>query len=196
MDLRAQLLEERLRLYVLLRGGYTFPLAGAVWWAAAAVLGYYVPLKTWALLVFIGSGLIFPLALLFSRLLRVDLMGQKSAADSVLGPAFIGMLLFWPMAFAAYWTAPGPTPLILAIGMSMHWPVIGWTYGRPALYSAHAIVRALAAFTIWIAFPDQRTTWLPASVAIVYLLTVVAILADTRRLAAVEGLRAPAGSER
>ena len=44
--------------------------------------------------------------------------------------------------------------------------------------------RTLAAFAIWLVFPDQRTTWLPASVSIVYLLTVVAILADSKRLAA------------
>jgi len=183
MDLRTALREDRLRLYVRLRGGYTFPLAGAIWWAAAAVLGAYVPIKTWALLVFIGSGLIFPLAIVLSKILRVDFMNQKSAIDDAIAPAFIGMLLFWPMAFAAFWTAVELTPLIVAIGMAMHWPVIGWTYGRTALYSAHAIVRALAAFSLWLLFPDQRTIWVPASVSVVYIATVIAILIDCRRVA-------------
>ena len=187
MDLKAALLRDRLALYVRLRGGYTFPLAGAIWWAAMAGLGYFVPIKSWALMAFIASGLIFPIAVVLSRLLGVNFMGEKSAVDDAIGPAFIGMLLFWPMAFAAYWTAIALTPLILAIGMAMHWPIIGWTYGRPGLYSAHAIVRALAAFAIWLLFPDQRTTWLPASVSIVYLLTVVAILLDSKRLAATIG---------
>jgi hypothetical protein len=101
-----------------------------------------------------------------------------------MGPAFIGMLLFWPMAFAAYWYAVELTPLIVAIGMAMHWPIIGWTYGRTALYSAHAIVRAVAAFALWLAFPDQRHIWVPASVSVVYVATVIAILVDTRRVAA------------
>jgi hypothetical protein len=143
-----------------------------------------VPIESWALLAFIASGLIFPIALVLSRLLGVNFMREKSAVDDAIAPAFIGMLLFWPMAFSAYWTAIELTPLILAIGMAMHWPIIGWTYGRPGLYSAHAIVRTLAAFAIWNLFPDQRTTWLPASVSIVYLLTVVAILADSKRLSA------------
>jgi hypothetical protein len=184
MDLKAALLRDRLTLYVKLRGGYTFPLAGAIWWAAMAVVGSFYPVKPWAMLAFIGSGLIFPIALLLSKLLGVNFMGEKSAVDDAIAPAFIGMLLFWPMAFAAYWTAVELTPLILAIGMAMHWPIIGWTYGRPALYSAHAIVRALAAFALWLIFPDQRTIWVPASVAVVYLGTVAAILADTRRVAA------------
>ncbi len=183
MDLKSALLQERLKLYVTLRGGFTFPLAGAIWWGAAAIVGAYVPLKTWALLAFIGSGLIFPIAVVLSKVFRVDFMNQKSAIDDAIGPAFIGMLLFWPMAFAAYWSAIELTPLILAIGMAMHWPIIGWTYGRPALYSAHAIVRALAAFALWILFPEDRHIWIPASVSVVYAATVVAILVDCRRVA-------------
>jgi hypothetical protein len=188
MNLQAALRQERLGLYVRLRGGFTFPLAGAIWWAAAAVLGAYVPIKTWALFAFIGSGLIFPLAVVLSRLLHVDFMNQKSAVDDAIAPAFIGMLLFWPMAFAAFWTAVELTPLILAIGMAMHWPIIGWTYGRAALYSTHAIVRALAAFSLWLLIPDERTIWVPASVSVVYVATVVAILIDTRRVATRPGV--------
>jgi hypothetical protein len=183
MDLQAALRQERLGLYVRLRGGYTFPLAGAIWWAGIAVLGAFVPIKIWALWAFVASGLIFPIAVVLSRLLHVDFMNQKSAIDDAIAPAFIGMLLFWPMAFAAYWTAIEMTPLILAIGMAMHWPIIGWTYGRTAIYATHAIVRTLAAFAIWILFPDHRTTWVPASVAVVYVATVMAILADSRRVA-------------
>jgi hypothetical protein len=136
-----------------------------------------------ATVAFIGSGLIFPLAILLSRLLGVNFMSDKSPVDTALGPAFVGMLLFWPMAFAAFWTEPPMAPLIVAIGMSMHWPVIGWMYGRSALYSAHAIVRAIAVMAIWIMYPDERTTWLPASVAVVYLLTVLAILIDVPLIA-------------
>ena len=67
------------------------------------------------------------------------------------------------MAFAAYWNAPALAPLILAIGMSAHGPVVGWSYGRPALFSADAIVRTLAVFAIWVVFPAARKTWLPAA---------------------------------
>jgi hypothetical protein len=82
------------------------------------------------------------------------------------------------MAFAAYWSEVSLTPLILAIGLAMHWPVIGWFYGRSALYSAHAIARGVSALALWVLFPEHRTTWLPASVALIYTLTIVAILID------------------
>jgi hypothetical protein len=178
MDLKQQLLAQRLKLYVDLRGGFSFPVAGAIWWSAMAGLGYFAPLKTWALCAFIASGFIFPLAILVSRLARVDFLNAKSAVDTVMGPAFVGMLLFWPIAFAAYWSEVSLTPLILAIGLAMHWPVIGWSYGRSALYSAHAIARGVSALALWVLFPEHRTTWLPASVALIYALTIVAILID------------------
>jgi hypothetical protein len=184
MDLKAQVLEERRALYVKLRGGYTFPLAGALWWAGAAALGYYFPLEQWTLYIFMGSGLIFPLAMLLSRLFNVNFMGEKSAVDTVMGAALVGMLLFWPMAFAAYGRAPEMAPLIVAIGMSLHWPVVGWSYGRTALYAAHAIVRAIAVLAIWTFYPEQITTWLPASVAVVYAITVLAILIDVQLVGA------------
>lgn len=184
MDLKSALLRERLGLYLRLRGGMSFPIAGAIWWGAFAVVGLYLPTKQWALWAFIASGLIFPLAIVVSRLMRIDFMNAKSSVDDVLLPAFIGMLMFWPMAFAAFWTAVELTPLILAIGMAMHWPVIGWTYGRTGLYSAHAVARAVSAFALWLLFPDARTVWIPASVSVVYLLTVAAIVFDLRRVRA------------
>jgi len=67
-------------------------------------------------------------------------------------------------------------PLILGIGMSIHWPVIGWTYGRTAIYTAHAVVRAIACIVLWNWFPSTRFTVLPFAVSATYLATIAAIL--------------------
>jgi hypothetical protein len=189
MDDKTRFLDLRLRAYVEVKGGFTFPLAGAIWWGAVAAMGYVVTaLQDWLLLAFVASGLIFPLALLLSKLFRLKVLsGGTTPVDTVIGPAFIGMLLFWPAAFAAYYTAPELAPLILAVGMAGHWPVIGWSYGRSALFSAHALVRAVACTIVWALFPEHRTTWLPGVVSLVYAATVVAMLVDLgfvrRRLA-------------
>ena len=121
-------------------------------------------------------------------------MKDKTATGDVLGPAFTSMLLFYPIAFSAFWAAPELVPLIVAIGMSQHWPIIGWGYGKPGLYGAHAVVRAIGAFVIWNWLPDGRFTWLPFWVAVVYLVTVAAIIIEARREAATYGLNAPPGT--
>ena len=179
--LRAELRAERNAAYARLRGGYPIPLAGAVWWAGLGAAGYALPPGQWIFAAFVSSGLIFPLALLFARLFRVDFMRDRSAVGDVILPAFISMLIFWPIAISAWWSHAPLVPLVLGIGMAIHWPVIGWTYDRTALFSAHAVARAVVCFAVWNWLPDHRFTLLPLAVSAIYLATVVAILADTRR---------------
>lgn len=184
MTLKEQVLADRRASYVRLRGGFPIPLAGTVYWAALGVLGHFLPLGTWATYAFFGTGAIFPLALLFAAIFKNDFMKDKTSVDTLLVPAFISMLLFWPMVVGAMQVAPELVSLILAIGLSIHWPAIGWMYGRPALYSAHSIIRALAVTAIWLFLPDERLTLLPFSVALIYFLTVIAIYVDSGRMKA------------
>ncbi|GER07397.1 hypothetical protein JCM17843_17070 [Kordiimonadales bacterium JCM 17843] len=72
-----------------------------------------------------GSGAIFPLALLYAALFKNNFLKDRTAVSSVLLPTFISMLLFWPMAIAALWEGLTIFPLFLAIGLSLHFPVIG-----------------------------------------------------------------------
>ncbi len=175
--LKQALFADREAAFFRLRGGFPIPLAGATWWAILGTMGYFVHASNvWILLAFITSGAIFPLALLYARIFRVDFMHDKSAALDVLFPAFVSMLLFWPIAISAFWTYPQLVPLVLAIGMSIHWPVIGWMYGRTAIYTAHSVVRAIVCFVLWNWWPSSRFTVLPLAVSAIYLSTVAAIL--------------------
>jgi len=179
MTLAEQLQQERLASYVRLRGGYSIPIAGAAYWLALGLLGSKVEPQTWSLIAFIFSGTIFPVAIVLSKLLRNDFLKDRTAVSGVLLPAFLSMFLFWPMALAAYWNFNQLTPLILAIGMSIHWPVIGWSYGRATPYIAHAVARAAIVFGIWQFMPDARFTLLPLSVAAIYVVTVIVIYIDS-----------------
>jgi hypothetical protein len=180
--LRSALKKDQIEAYIRLRGGFPLPLAGAVYWCALGIAGYYLALGPWLQFALFGSGAIFPIGLLIAKITKNNFMKDKQASGNVILPALIGMLLFWPMLIAAMKTNPQLAILILAIGMSIHWPVIGWSYGRTALFSAHSIVRAFVVLGIWVYMPEARTTLLPFSVTIIYLVTVLAILVDTSKL--------------
>lgn len=179
-ELKVAVRADRLASYVRLKGGFPIPLAGAIYWAFLALVGWRSGLETWVLSSMWSSGLLFPLALLLAKLFGNGFMRDRTSVGDVLLPTFVAMLLFWPMLISAVWTAPQLASLILAIGMSLHWPVIGWSYGRTALYTTHAVVRAIVIFVIWNWFPQERLTLLPLSVSFVYFATVVAILIDVR----------------
>lgn len=184
MELQAQILADRQASYARLRGGFPVPMAGIVYWLAVAGLALYFPPAAQLNLAFFASGLIFPLALLLAAIFRNNFMKDRTATGSVLVPAFISMLLFWPMLIITAQSAnPDAVLVILAIGMSVHWPVIGWSYGRTALYTGHSIVRAIAVVAVWAFLPSQRFFAIPLAVAIVYALTVIAIVVDAGQLA-------------
>ena len=110
VELKKLLYADREAAFFRLRGGYPIPLAGATWWAMLGTMGYFVhnP-NAWIILTFYSSGLLFPLALLYARIFKIDFMHDKSAALDVLVPTFVSMLLFWPVAIAAFWSYP-PLP--------------------------------------------------------------------------------------
>lgn len=183
-ELDARLKHARLAAYAEARAGWPVPLAGATYWAVLAWLGTFVSEASWSFSAAILSGAIFPVAIAYAALFRNPFMKVSGPDQGVIFMAMGGMLLFWPIAVAAMWNFNALTPLILAIGMSSHWPVFGWSYGRPVPFLGHVFVRAAAAFTIWQYLPDSRFTLLPAAISGVYLTTVIALYADSGRVAA------------
>lgn len=182
-DLKAAHLEARLASYTRLRGGFPIPMAGTLYWLAVAALSQFFEPSEQLFYSFVASGMIFPVALLFAAIFRNNFMKDKGAATSVLLPAFISMLLFWPMVIVAVTENSANTALvILAIGLSLHWPVIGWSYGRTALFSAHSVIRAILVLALYFAFPEQRFLFIPLAVAFVYAMTVIALLIDSRNV--------------
>ncbi|NRA29571.1 MAG: hypothetical protein HRU11_04850 [Parvularculaceae bacterium] len=180
MDLQKALQHERLSSYARLGGGWPVPLAGGLWWVGLAYASTVFGLRDWLLVAFVTTGAIFPVALLIAKLAGNPFIKDRTALTSLLVPAFVGMLLFWPGAITAYYEAPELAVMLLAIGMSVHWPVIGWSYGRAPIFLAHCLVRAVAVTAIWWAAPDVRVLGISLVVAAIYFVTVAVLMIDSR----------------
>jgi hypothetical protein len=180
-DLETALRAAREASYVRLRGGFPVLLAGATYWAGLAAVGFLLEPRFWFPAALFGSGAIFPLAVMYGAIFGNNFLKDRSPVTSVLLPAFIAMLLFWPMAIGALWTAKELFPLILAVGLSLHFPVIGWSYNRTWLYMNHALIRAVAVFMVWWFLPEGRYTLLPLVVVAAYLITAVIVVVDSGR---------------
>ncbi|MEQ8404460.1 MAG: hypothetical protein RKE49_05130 [Oceanicaulis sp.] len=175
------------RRYARLAGyGVSLPMAGAVYWAALAGLGLVLGPENWGFAAAAMSGLIFPLGLGLQGVMRSPFMKAKSPLSRPVVWSVLAINLLWPAHIAIILTAPEIAPLSLAIGMALHWPVIGWVYGSN-FGIAHALVRTALVSAVWFALPDARFTVLPAAVALIYAATVIWIV----RVRAVGTARAP-----
>ena len=152
-------------------GGISMPVAGAIYWAALGTAGYFLTPSQWVLAAFFGSGTIFPLALLLAKPLRSDLMIRNHPLNSLAPRAVLAINLLWPVYFAMFATAPALVPLSLAIGMGLHWPIIGWLYNSRACME-HAVARVTVVSLLWFGYPQGRYTVLPFAVAAIYLVTI------------------------
>jgi len=181
MNFVEQLSQEKRNYLVGSNGGISLPIAGAVYWLLLSIAGLYLSTKAWGFWAFCTSGLIFPLGLLLSKFVKSDLT-YKSSLTNLFLPALLSMMLMFPSAIAAFSIAPELVPLILAIGMSVHWPVITWAYGIVKVGIGHALIRTILVTGIWYLFPEYRLTLLPLTVSLVYIGTVPFFLKEVSKV--------------
>jgi len=172
-------LKERRTYFIRANGGLSLPFAGFLYWTALGLAGFALAPTLWARIALFSSGLIFPLGLAFAKLFKSDLLIKDSPLSSLFFPALMAMFLSLPLTMVAGLTEISLLPLGLSIGMSLHWPVIGWIYHNKTCL-VHAIVRTIGCIALWYALPQGRFTLLPLFVALVYLLSVFALRLEVK----------------
>ncbi|MBO0935862.1 hypothetical protein J2I47_04815 [Fibrella sp. HMF5335] len=179
MNFAEQLDQERRRLLVSSNGGIALPAAGAIYWLGLGAAGAWLSPGQWMLVAFITSGLIFPLGLALQKPLRSNILIQSPLAG-LIGLALVSMMLSWPVTIAASGANRALAPLALAVGMSLHWPVIGWLFGSRVCL-VHAISRAVLTTGLWYVFPHNRFTLIPLAVSALYGLTIWGLTREVTR---------------
>lgn len=180
MDFKELLLKERKEFFLKANGGISLPAAGVIYWLVIGIAGYFLPKETWTYVAFFASGTIFPLGMLLSKPLKANLMAD-SPLSGVAMPAMLAMFMSWPITIAVVYIDFELVPLTLAIGMALHWPVIGWMYNSKSCFM-HAFARVVLVSAVWFVFPDVRFTLLPILVSVIYLVTIFGIKYEIRKL--------------
>jgi hypothetical protein len=167
-----QLSELRFDLALRSRWNLGFFWAGLVFWFYAAVVGWLYPLQTARLLWLIGTSFIFPVAILVSRLMRVDPFSKANPLGQLVGYTHMSVILMTlPLVVIAYLRYPEFMILVLAISTSLSYYVMSWAFGS-SLFWLHAALRTAAVTLAWLAFPVAQSWLVPAIVAVAYGVTV------------------------
>ncbi len=170
---------ERARLFRVARSGVSLPAAGAVYWLALGVAGLFLPPREWSLAAFFTSGLIFPLGIALQKPFRARLF-EPSPLSPLFGFAMIPIALSFAVTIPAFYTEVSLVPLALSVGMTVHWPVVGWIYAKPG-FVVHAVIRTAAVCALWFLMPDARFVAIPFMVGLIYLGTVAWLLSSLRK---------------
>lgn len=172
-----QLHLERARFAISANGVVCAPAAGGIYWSALAILAPFVETQLWCFLAFVGSGLIFPLALALQKPLRSNMMIKGNPLGGPGAYAFANMALCWAITIPAFHVDPQLVPLALGIGMSLHLVGTAWSMNLKS-YLLHPLIRAAIVVALWYAFPVQRFFYIPIAIAAIYFLTIPTVLRE------------------
>lgn len=174
-DFSQQLLLERKRFAIQTNGVICAPAAGGLYWTALALLNGRVDTQLWCLFAFLGSGLIFPLALLLQKPLRANMMVKDNPLGGPGNFAYANMALCWALTIPAFHTDPQLVPLVLGIAMSLHLVGTAWAMNLKS-YLIHPLLRAAVVVALWYTLPEQRFLAIPIAISLIYFLTIPAVL--------------------
>lgn len=178
MNLQEEIKREKARCLVEANGGISLPASGMIYWLALGIAGFFLNKAMWTYGAMYTSGLILPLGFLLSKPLKANLK-VKSPLSSIIFPAFVGMGLSFSVTIAVIYANINLVPLAFSVGMTLHWPAIGWMYGSRVCL-IHAIARTAAVTFCYFAFPEYNFTLIPFVVALAYFVTIFGLKMEVK----------------
>lgn len=172
-----------LRLDAARRGKWNigFFAAGAVFWLSATVIGVTVELSQARVFWIVGTFLILPVAVIFSRLFGADPFTKGNTLGELIGYTHMSVIaMTFPIVLASAIFLPEALLLVMAIAYCLDFYVMSWAFGT-RLFGVHAAVRVVTVSIVWFAVPQWRVSVLPALVSALYLATMFMIPVFRRR---------------
>jgi hypothetical protein len=155
----------------------SMPVAGLIFWAAAALVGSQVPPATFAMVVLIGTGMVFPLGYLIDRLRGRNFMaaGRANPLTIMFMRSITMVALMFPLVIVAAREAGDPVLVVLgaAILSGIVWIPYGWAADDP-VGLRHAIARSVLCYAAYLLAPAPiRGSAICAVVVLSYLYSLI-----------------------
>lgn len=171
--------EARADLARLTRMGIGMPLAGLLYWVAVSIFVQILPLKTAVIYSFFATGAVFPVGLMFTRLLGADLINKGHELNGLGGIFNAAQAFFWPVLILVYLKAPEWTLFTMVVLFCSHFLGYGWLY-RSRAYTFLAIAGPVIAVIMAFAIGEATHVALPPVIAGVYAISAAMLVVETR----------------
>lgn len=148
---RRSLSELKIDIALRAKKGVGFIWAGGVYWVLMTGAGSFFSPQTAALILLLGMGIVFPLAVLFSNLIDASVITSDQPLSSLGGQIAALNGLFLPVMIVVYVHIPEWTPFTMAVLGGAHFLPYGWLYdstGYVVLALGVALGSTLVAFAL------------------------------------------------
>lgn len=155
----------------------TMPITGTIVWIGIGIAGALLPTHQAVLATYIGTGMIFYLALGVAKLLGEDLLGRQRKGnffDRIFLCSMAMALLVFGVAIPFGMADHSAVPLGVGVLSGLMWLPFSALIGHWVGYF-HAIARTLLLVAAWYLFPGQRFVVLPAVIVAVYFVSIWAL---------------------
>jgi len=152
--------------------GIPFLIAGSIYWFVMGILHFFIKdTQTLALIYLIGSGSIFPAAMLISKLIGANLVSKNplGTLSGIIGGVQGFYILIW---IVIYIELPNLLPLTIGILVGSHFLPYAWIYNSKA-YQIFTMLTVLISFILGYVFKALAFTILPFALALIYLTTII-----------------------
>jgi hypothetical protein len=133
--------------------GITFIMAATVYWSAVGLAGLKLPPSSAFIASIWGTGILFPLSILFAKALRIDIF-YKNALTPLGVWANVFQLFFFPILFIAARANIFYPPVFMGVLAGAHFVFYHWLYRSP-VYLVMAFVVSSSSYALGFMFPDQ-----------------------------------------
>ena len=161
--------------------GIGMPMAGMLYWLAMAVFGAKLTPHNAALVMFIATGVVFPIGWWLTKLAGGNLMHKGHPLSSLGMILNFVQLAYWPLVIVVFHRDPMLVPLALGSLFGSHFLPYSWLY-KSRGYAFLAIGTAVVATAGIFVFRRPLYDLVPLLAAACYAVTVAMLLSEIRAL--------------
>ena len=153
------------------------PLAGLVVWLVIGLAGLWLPAPVVVWVLFIGTGSIAYLGILFSKFTGEDFLDKTRPKNTFDHLFFLSMgmsLLVFAIALPFFRADYTSLPLSVGILAGLMWLPLSWIL-QHWIGIFHGVARTALVLGAWYAFPERRFVVIPLVIVGLYLVTIVVL---------------------
>lgn len=163
------------------KNGIGFLMSAVIVWGIITVI-FLLPIEihTKNVLMLFSAGIMFPLALLFSKLIKADWRTNDHPLGMLGFYLNLAQLMYFPIIFWALVQSPDQMVLFFAIITAAHFYPYGWFYHTKAYYFMAPVMSIFLMFIGWNA--DAGDLWhIPIAMSIFLLILISWLYADFKK---------------